>query len=254
MKLTVIIGSTVETYTQRLNFFNKLEKKFKCKIKKKNYFEFKTTINNHQLNFIFCYKPKRNQRYESAKIWWKKEKNRILPPPAEEIIKKIKKPDRILTIGFCGGFKGKINEIYLPYKITKKTFPKGWLTYSKLKKINSNPLDFGNFLIGGIKGKKSKHLTTDLGLMPTHFKNKKDLVNGAKELGKKFDTVDTELYVLVKPLMKKFEIGSLLISSDVLNKEKLHMQDNVNKMDWNFFVKTCFQTIKICLNSKKKSK
>lgn len=79
MQLNVIIGSTIETYTKGLKFFEKLEKKFKCKVLKKNYYIYQTKINNSEIKFLFTYKPKRDKNYLDSFEKWKK-KGKKIPP------------------------------------------------------------------------------------------------------------------------------------------------------------------------------
>ena len=54
-KLTALIGSSVETYRDEMKFFNKFERKFKCKVKKIGRFKFNTIVNKWKIDFLFCY-------------------------------------------------------------------------------------------------------------------------------------------------------------------------------------------------------
>lgn len=241
MKLNVIIGSTIETYTQGLKFFEKIENKFKCKVTQKNYYTFETKIKNTNIEFLFAYKPKKNKDYlNSVKKW--KERGRKLPPPVEEIIKKVK-GDKVLFLSFYGAFTGELNEVYLPISITEKFIKKKNNDIKDFKNVKKG-IEFDNILLGKIKGKKSNHITTNRLFSQEKFKNGTfELVKIAKLLSKKYDTIDMELSILVKKLKDKLPIGAIGTTSDVLDKKDLHMEQNVVKNNWDLHTKICLEAI-----------
>lgn len=246
MRLNAIIGSTVETYTKGLKFFDKLEKKFNCEVTKKNYYTFKTKIKNTKIEFLFAYNPKKNKGYlNSVKKW--KNRGRKLPPPIGEISKKIR-GDKVLFLSFYGAFTGKMNQAYLPISVTEKFIKKKNNKLEDFKIIKKKKINFENILIGKIKGKKSNHITTNTLFSPEKFENGANgLVKIAKLLSKKYDSVDMELGVLVNALKEKFPIGAIGIASDVLDKKSLHMEQEVVKNNWDLHTKKCLEAIKVLI-------
>ena len=246
MKLTVLIGSPVETYTKSIGFFDNLKKRFGCNIKKLDNFKFYSKIKNNDVTFLFCYKPQRDDSYLSSYNYWKTQKGIELPPPVKEIINEID-ADKILTLGFCGVFDGKRNDIYLPISVSSKDFGDGWLNYKKIINIKSeNKLNFNNFLVDKIIGKKSDHLTTNKGLMPNHFQNPRELSKAANILKKRFNSVDMELYPIIEYFKEKIPIGSFFVSSDILNKEEEQMRGSLN-LNYKTYLNKCFNSLEIML-------
>jgi len=246
MRLNVIIGSTVETYTKGLKFFDKLEKKFECKVIKKNYYAFETKIKNTKIEFLFAYKPKKNKDYLNSFKKWKK-RGRKLPPPVEEISKKVN-GDKIIFLSFYGAFTGKMNQVYLPVSVTEKFIKNKNNKLEDFKIIEKKRINFDNILVGKIKGKKSNHITTNTLFSPEKFENGANgLVRVAKLLSKKYNRIDMELGVLVNALKDKFPIGAIGITSDVLDKKSLHMEQNVVKNNWDFHTKKCLEAIEVLI-------
>jgi hypothetical protein len=250
MKLGVIIGSTVETYTKGMKFFEKFEKKFKCKIKKINNYNFKAKIGENEIDFLFCYKPYRNKNYlDSVKRW--KEQGRKLPPPVTEVVKEVNKkvrPDRVLVLSFYGGFKGRLNQVYLPEKVSKKFIKERNNVLSDFKKIECQKIKFNNFLIGKIKGKVSSHITTNMLFSGEKFKGgAEELEKIARKLSKKYDSIDMEMYIIAKGIKKDLGFGVIGVASDVLTKKELHMEKGIVKQDLDLHIKYCFEAIEAML-------
>lgn len=175
-----------------------------------------------------------------------KRKGKKFPPPCEEVIQKIKK-GKILFLSFYGAFTGKINEVYLPTSITKKFIKNKKNKLKDFKKIKNKKINFENILIGKIEGKISNHITTNKLFSKEKFEGEaKELIKIAKELSKNYTSIDMELGILISKLKEKFPIGAIGITSDVLDKENLHMKPEIIKNNWDFHTKKCFKAIK-CL-------
>jgi len=244
--LSIVIGSTVETYKNLLKFFDKVEKKFKCKVKKKNYYTYETTIKNEKVEFLFAFKPFKNKDYEKSVLKWKA-RGRKLPPPIEETVKKVR-GNRVLFLSFYGAFTGKLNQVYLPISVTPKFIKKRNNKLEDFKNLKGK-IEFDNLLVGKVKGKKSNHITTNTLFTQEKFEGGADgLVKLAKFLAKKYDSIDMELYVLVKALKDKLSIGAMGVSSDILDKKHLHMEYNVVKQDTKYHVESCLKAIEVMLD------
>ena len=96
--ISIIFGGSFGLY---YGIFTEIEKKFNCKIMRTSPFRLGTKINGIDIKFYFCNSPVRDNNYYSQKKYlqssqWKE----LMPPPANEIAKKIKKRF-MATPNFC---------------------------------------------------------------------------------------------------------------------------------------------------------
>ena len=88
-RISIIFGGTFGLYG---HVFREIDEKFKCKIMRTSVYELKTEINRVSVDFYICNSPLRDRNYYSVKDYlqsspWKE----LIPPPANEIVKRIKK-------------------------------------------------------------------------------------------------------------------------------------------------------------------
>jgi hypothetical protein len=104
-----------------------------------------------------------------------------------------------------------------------------------------------NCLLGKIKGKDAKVITSNLTLCPEtmHDKNENLLIELSKHLSKYGELVEKEAYFMVKSFYKKCPVGVLMISSDVLNVKKKMLTEKNLKSDGDNFANLFIQSVKI---------
>lgn len=112
-KITIIFGGPVDMY-MGFGLFNLIENYFKVKILSKSSQIFETKIDDVTLEFRFCFHPTRDELYKAA-VKKHKERgwNKVIPLPADELVKKIKNTDFVLFFGLCGTFIGNLLVGYL---------------------------------------------------------------------------------------------------------------------------------------------
>lgn len=223
-KLTIIFGGSVTFYDAHMDIFNVVGEKTGWKFKKiaKDYFF--TKINGIKVDIRFCWNPVRDKMYNEFKKFNKEKLKFVLSVPAEELVKRIKDTDAVLFIGHCGAFRGEKEDIHLPKEVRICLFKKSIVKEKDISKVKPHDLvKIDNLLIGKIKGKESRAITSNLTLSPDNVENKDK--NVLIKLGKKLqgygDVVEKESYFIAKEFKNKL-LGMLMISSDVLTIKK-HM-------------------------------
>lgn len=252
-KVTIIFGGNVGIYLYSFKIFQEIEKSFKCKIKRVGHFKFQTKIDKKLIEFFFCYGPTRDKNYKIRKESFAFNEKEIVPEPSDELVKKIKKEGTILFFGLCGGFGGKKGEVYLPQEFSEILFEKEFIREREILHVKPlNKILGKNFLIGKLKGKKGKIITSNLTLQPRSMENDDEelLINLANSLSKKVDIVDKESYVIAKHFKNFDKIGLMFIASDILTKKR-HMMKGDFKPNINRFNRNCVKSLKVALNPKK---
>lgn len=219
-KITIFIGSWVEDMTKKVGFFNYLEKKMKCKIRKKSDFVFQTRLDDKEITFQFCFGPANDIIYQTRKSL-KKE----LPPSVGHLATQRIEADEIYYLGFCGVFKGDKGEIFLPVNFKKVTFKDYMLNYNHVKTMKiSKAISCENILAGKIKGRPCTLITSNqvLSLRYT-FNNSPEILKAISlELKKHADIVEMENYGLIKKFGKTHPVGVFLYGTDKpLDKTKM---------------------------------
>ena len=110
-RIAIIFGGSFGIYS---GVFKEIDKKFDCKIMRTSPFRLKVRINKIEVKFYICNSPIRDKNYHLQKRWlqssqWKE----LMPPPANEVVKAVDKPQIVLFFGYCGTFKGK-KSVYAP--------------------------------------------------------------------------------------------------------------------------------------------
>lgn len=249
-RLTIIIGGPV-CYYLWIGFFKHFEKKFKTGVVRDSHFKFSSNIGKIKVDFFFCLQPKRDKNYLKTKKFIRSIKD-LMPPPASEICKKIKKSKLILFFGLCGGFKGKVDDVYLPTEFQELDFKEEIIKHKHIEKLKPRKLiKCQNILINKVKGKKSRVITSNLTIQPKNVEKEsmKHVRQIASKLIKHGDAVEKETYQIVKHLGRKYPLGILLVASDVLHKNKYMMKLNKHHFSRTHFNKTCCQAIEEVLKT-----
>lgn len=236
-ELTILIGCWVKQFIDETKFFNYLEKRFDCKIKKVNYFLYRTQINNIRIEFQFCFGPNDDELWQERKRIRAKEGLR-LPPSIEHLAKRGIKTKEIYYLGFCGVLEGKRNEAYLPNKFVKVSFPKYFIDANHIDRVFiSKKISYPNKLIGVIKGYKCTSITSNQVLSLKYILNKsKEILSAlAERFVNHAHVVEMENYEIIKRFGKNHIIGSLLFSTDVPKNKKYQLGGNPVKSNWNKF-------------------
>ncbi len=252
-KLTMIFGGTVEFY-KWAGVFDSIEKKFKCELRRVAINKIVGRIKNVNIEMFFCLSPYRDHQYDWAKEFLAVKRKVLIPPPANETVKKIKNSDLILFLGLCGGFKGKKGDIYIPEEFKEIDFKGNFIKDKEILKAKpKNKVTIDNFLRRRLKGKKARVITSNATLSPKQMENqnKESLIKIAKILLKYGEVVEKETCQIVKALKKKAPLGVMLMASDVLHIKK-HMLDHDNfSPDRGIFKKNALRAVKICLEELK---
>ncbi|MEK7549129.1 MAG: hypothetical protein AAB496_01395 [Patescibacteria group bacterium] len=220
--ISVIFGGSFGLY---YGIFTEIEKKFNCKIMRTSPFRLTTKINGIGIKFYFCNSPIKDKNYYSQKKYlqssqWKE----LMPPPANEVAKKIKNSNIVLLFGYCGVFKGK-KSTYTPEIFKEVFFDTNRIMDIKESQIKvENAIKINNFLKPVKIGENAKVITSNLVLAPYHEKpeSKDKVIRIASILSDFGDVVEKESYQIVKHLKKDSRIGVYLQASDVLS-NKRHM-------------------------------
>ncbi len=251
-RLTLILGDPNPLHNFS-TFFKHFQKEFGVylKLHKGVYYKLyePVIIEGIEVEFFGCYNPTRDANYNNVKEFFLKNKWGLIQPPADEICKEVKSTDVVLFVGTCGAFKGFNDEIYIPAEFREIDFKDSKITEENiLHPMVSEPIHLNNFLVGKIKGKKGKVVSTNLTFAPLNIDGnpKESIRKLAFRMLKSADVVEKETYQVVKGLGNKFPLGILLIVSDVISKPELMM---VNKMhhDSKHFAQTAVNAIKSLL-------
>lgn len=246
MKITVIFGGNVGFYLYSLQTFNAIEKYFDVIIKRTGHFKFKTKINRIAIDFLFAYGPTRDQNYNIRKEKFAIGEKEIIPLPADEVVKKIKKSDVVLLFGLCGTFKGKKSEVYIPNCFKEILFEKEIIKHEEIFKIKlKNTIKIKNILRGKLNDKSSTMVTSNLTLMPRVMEDGKEnsLILLADKLSKYADAVDKESYQIAKHFKNK-KLGIMLVASDVLSIKHHMMKENQFDPNKTKFNQNCINALK----------
>ena len=250
-RITIIFGGTFGLYHE---VFNKIEDKFKCKIMRKSVYFLTTRIKDADVSFYICNSPVRDKNYYFQKKYlqssqWKE----LMPPPANEIAKKIKKSDAILFFGYCGTFKGK-KSIYVPEIFKEIFFDKSKIMEVDESKIKvESEIKIQNILKSKLEGDNARVITSNLVLAPYHAKpeSKDKVIRIANILSNFGDVVEKESYQIVKYFNNKIPIGVYLQSSDILTSKRHMMSHKGMETDKSKFSKNVIKSIKLALRELK---
>jgi len=251
-KLTIVLGGNVGFYLWSMGTFSAIEKNLNCKIKRISYFKFSTSIKGVMIEFRICYNPTKDNNYKKRAELFALNEKEIIPPPSDEVAKKIKSRN-ILFLGLCGGLKGKKSEIFIPEEFNEIFFEDVYIKQEEiLKIIPKNKIKIKNALKGEMSGKNAKVLTTNLTLMKDTIQDKKIeyLMMLGNNLSKNIDVVEKESY----PIVKKFRnvnIGVMLMSSDILTIKRNVMKTGKFNPNKDVFNKNCSKAIKEMLKNLK---
>ena len=219
-RIAVLIGSPYNVLAKKGNLYRLIERKLNSKFKKVSKYVYKIETKENLFYFYACYKPKKDKSYISSKKHFEKLGEQV-PPPIQEVIKKIKNVDLLLILGTCGSLDSRKNQIYLPTEFYNISFKDTYIKKEDLKKIKvGKSIKCDNILLDKLKGKKSKVITSNITFIPDRMENnsKKDLKILVNKLNKKINCVDLESYYIVKKFSNKIPIGILLFSSDIIGK------------------------------------
>ncbi|MBU4000564.1 hypothetical protein KKG29_05360, partial [Patescibacteria group bacterium] len=240
-------GGSVRLYLNYIMLFSTIEKRFNCKIKKKNNFEFQTTFNNNKIQILFAKNPTRDNIYIKYKNYLEKNRIELLPPPGDEVAKKIKNSDVVLFFGLCGGFKGRKGDIYLPEKLLEISLNSHYLKKEYISHINAiNQIKINNIFIGKINGKKSKIITSNVALCADSIEEEESLIELCRKLSDQGDIVDKESYSIAKNI-KNIPLGIMVMSSDLLYNKKTMLRNKrpfiIDTKKFNKFCLKCIESV-----------
>lgn len=248
-KLIVIFGGAVGLYQGYFNIFHEIEKHFKCTIRRNTPFKFSCKIKEKLIEFRFCYVPTRDKNYYNAKKFLETKFKELVPPPADELSKKLKNAEKILLLGICGAFKGKKGTIHIPKEFKELFFKEIYIKYKEVLKVKTlNSITINNFLTGKMRGSKSLVVTSNITLSPNTIEEGKKvyLISLAEKLSKQGDIVDKESYQIVKYLKNK-SLGIMFMTSDLLSVKKHMMTLEGFSPDKKKFAENTIKAIKIAL-------
>ncbi len=248
-KLIVIFGGAVGLYQGYFNIFHEIEKHFKCIIRRNTPFKFSCKIKEKLIEFRFCYGPTRDKNYYNAKKFLETKFKELVPPPADELSKKLKNAEKTLLLGICGAFKGKKGTIHIPKEFKEIFFSDVYIKHKEILKIKPfNKITIDNFLSNKLKGSKSSLVTSNISLVPDNVEDRKKeyLISLAEKLSKQGDIVDKESYQIVKYLKNK-SLGIMFMTSDLLSVKKHMMTLEGFSPDKKKFVENTIKAIKIAL-------
>ena len=237
-KLTIIFGGTVGLYLQTIR---EIEKHFQKTIQRTSFFKFETIIKKTKTEFLFCNYPTKDKSYFRGKKYQKTKGKELMPPPSDELAKKIK-TGKIIFAGFCGGFKGKKDDIHTPTEFSEILFKGNYIKHSEIKNLKpKNKIKLNNFLTKIIKAKKSKIITSNIGFVPGRIENEDEnqLIILSNKMSKFFDAVEMETYPLVKKFKNKIPLGIFLMTSDMIHIKKQmlrHGNFNPNREKFNEYL------------------
>lgn len=217
--IAVIFGGKLSLYISWFNVFKEIEGHFHCTIKRKGMHTFFTKINNMALTFYFCINPIRDNNYRAYEYYYSSTLKGVLPLPANEIAKKIRKDsDKILFAGLCGTIcNGRKGDIHTPKLFQKCYFPNSYIQKEQIPQIKpSDKIKIKNYLCLNKDKKKSKVITTNLTLVPDFIEGGSEgLISLSQNLSSYGDIVDKESYEIAAQ-SNGIPIGLMLMTSDVL--------------------------------------
>ena len=133
-KIAVIIGSPYNILAKKGHLYDLIQKKTNAKFRKVSRYVYKIKTKNSSFYFYACYKPQRDKSYESSKKYFTL-LGQDVPPPTEEVIKKIKGFNLILFLGTCGSLDGKKNHTYLPTEFYNIHFQDTYIKHKEIQEI-----------------------------------------------------------------------------------------------------------------------
>jgi hypothetical protein len=250
-RITIIFGGTFGLYLQ---VFKEIEKAFNCVINRISLYKLKTKIKNTDVTFYICTNPIRDKNYYLQKKYfatsqWKE----LMPPPANEIVKKVKKSDIVLFFGYCGTFIGK-KSVYTPEIFKEIFFDINWIMeIDELKMKVKNEIKIKNILRNVIHGENARVITSNITLAPYHAKpeSKDKLIKIANILFKEGDVVEKETYQIAKYFRNKSPLGIYIQSSDVLTNKRHMLSHKGIETNKSKFNKNVIKSIKFALSELK---
>ena len=171
-KITVIFGGSVGLYSGYFRIFDEIEKQLSCSVRRDSPYSFSTKIKDTRIEFKFCICPTRDKAYYSSKKYLETTWKEVVPVPADELVKKIKS-DKVLFLGICGSFKGKMGEISFPEEFHEILFEDVYIKHKEILKIKPmNKVAIKNILKEESDGKKKAVVTSNITLTPDAGENK----------------------------------------------------------------------------------
>jgi len=245
-RITIIFGGTFGLYSY---VFKEIDEKFGCKIMRTSVYKLGTEIRNIKVDFYICNSPVRDRNYYFQKKYlqssqWKE----LIPPSAEEIVKKIKKSDIVLFFGYCGTFIGR-KSVYIPEIFKEIFFDKDIMGIDESEMKVKNEIKIKNILKNIIPGENAKVITSNITLAPHYARpeSKDKLIKIANLLSQKGDIVDKESYQIAKYFKDKTKIGVYLQSSDILTNKRHMLSHKGMEMNKSKFNKNVIKAIKFAL-------
>ena len=226
--IAIIFGGDSDLYIHWFKVFKNIENVFNCTIRRRGNFKYSTRIGNTLLNIFFCINPIQDSNYFYYKQFYETVPKKLIPPSADKVAKKVAKSNKVLFFGLCGSLhNGRKDEIHTPYAFREILFPNHFITKDYIPKIKlSRNIEFSNFLLRKIKGKKSKGITSNITLMPDYVEDSSTgLIMLSKILSSYGDIVEKEAYEIIKQL-KNIPVGIMLMTSDILYNKKGMLKNN----------------------------
>ncbi len=248
-KIIIVLGGSVELYLHYFKLFQEVESQFNCIVRRIGIFKFVTNINNARLEFKFCKNPTRDNNYRSYKKYLEDVIKELLPPPADEVIKKNSKISIILFFGFCGAFTGKTGEICVPEVFKEISFKTNFIKKSDIFGVKpQNTTKIKNLLTGKIISEKSVVITSNLSLTPDYVENGDEgLILLGKKLSAYGDVIDKESFKIAQ-CSRKIPMGFMLMTSDSLyDRNQMIRNKQLFEPDIKKFNKACIDSIKVVL-------
>lgn len=247
-RITVILGGTFGLY---YNLFREIDEKFGCKIMRNSVYKLQTKMNNVKVDFYICNCPVRDKNYYFSRTYlqsspWKE----LIPPPASEIVKKVKESDVVLFFGYCGTFMGN-KTAYTPGIFKEVFFGDGGIMAINNSGIAvKNEIRIKNILAGKINAAEGKIITSNLTLAPYAARpdSKEKVIELSSILSDFGDAVDKESYQVVKYFKDKIPLGIYLQSSDVLASKRHMMSPKGMEINRAKFNKNIIKAMRIALD------
>ena len=148
----IIFGGSVNHYHTWFKVTQELERKLRIKLRRTHAEEFRGEKDGVNIIIRFCWNPIRDKNYYELKKYVETEFKDIVAIPASEIVKKIKNPVGVLFMGFCGSFKGKKHDVYVPEEFKEILFEEKFVREKEISKVRpKNKIKINNFLKNKIK-------------------------------------------------------------------------------------------------------
>jgi len=217
-KIAVIFGGKLDLYTRWFNVFKEIENHFHCDVRRKGAYAFSTIINNTALNFYFCINPVRDDNYLAYFKYYKSILGKGLPPPANDIMKRVKNSNKILFLGLCGALcNNRKGNVQTPNLFKNYYFPNSYISKKQTNIIKPvNEVRINNFLCQSKNKKQLNVITTNLTLLPEFIEGGcRELISLSQKLSSFGGLVDKESYEIATH-SNGIPIGLALMTSGIL--------------------------------------